>query len=347
MRGSVANQVEAALSEDIPKREKKAVNPQSLFPTGSTLLNLCCSGTTRGGYVLGGIVTTPGGSSAGKSILAMSSMAEGIYDPRFDKYQFVRDDAEVADNFDTDYLFGEEFAKRVGKPPLGYSNTIEDFKHNVLTLTKKTAKNKNPSPVIYCLDSLDSLTSTAELEKEMKKALAAAKSKAAVDAIKGSYGTEKAKIIGEVLRMINQEMEQTRSLLVIVQQLRQKIGAMPGQTPWCTSGGEAPFFYSHHQVWLTKVGLIKEAGLKIGNQVKADVRKNKLTGILRDCQFNIFSDYGVDDIGSMVDWLVGNGFWDTPGETDWRSGKSCQSYRSGPEPCTQAQKNSWGALDRA
>lgn len=303
-RGNEPTLAEQIAADPKPQRGAKGLTPDQLYPTGATMLNLCCSGTAKGGYSLGGIVTVPGSSSAGKSMLALTSMAEGVYDPRFKGYKFIRDDAEVSDQFDTGYLFGPEFVKRVESPPLGYSNTIEDFEHNIMTVIKK-----DKHPVIYHLDSLDSLSSTAELDKELKKSLAAAKSQAAVDAIKGSYGMEKAKILGTILRMVNQELEKTNSLLMIVQQLRAKIGATQWESPWCTSGGEAPFFYSTHQVWLMGAGAIKSEKVEIGNSVNVKVKKNKLTGKKRECRFNIFTDYGVDDIGSMVDWLLEVGEW--------------------------------------
>ena len=307
-RNKVAEEVQEASREEAPQRKSKEVRPQDLYHTGSTLVNLACSGHWRGGFKLGTIVTMPGTSQSGKSILAETALAEGINDARFKDYDFVRDDAESCYNFDTSYLFGEGVAERVIEPPLGTSNTIQDFKANMLTVMRK-------GPCIYLLDSLDGLSSDEELEKEMRKALAQAKSKEAADKIAGSYGMEKAKIIGQILRMVNIELEKTRSLLIMTQQVRQNTSAGPFAKPYTTSGGEAPFFWSFHQVWLNKVGTLKLNELKVGTQVKAEVTKNKFSGKLRDVRFNIWYDYGVDDIRSMIDFLLDQGVWSKGGKS--------------------------------
>ena len=300
----VAGQVQESVKTVI--RGKKEIKSQDLYPSGSTMVNLACSDNYRGAFELGKIITFPGSSASGKSILAESALAEGIYDKRFDKYSFIRDDAEAAYSFDTAYLFGEKVGETVIEPPLGLSGTVQQFEANILTAIKK-------GPCVYVLDSLDSLSSDEELEKEMRKALAAAKSEEAAKKIAGSYGMEKAKILGRILRMINQELERARSLLFIVQQIRQNTNALPFSNPWTTSGGEAPFFYSHHQVWLNKTGTLKLNELKVGTKVQAKITKNKLNGKLREVDFDIWYDYGIDDIRSMIDFLVKMKVWEKDG----------------------------------
>jgi len=318
---SIAEQVVEAVNAPAV-RQKKEVNPRNLYPTGSTLLNLACSDRARGGFDLGTIVTMPGSSSSGKTMLAVTALADGINDARFSDYSFIYDDAEAALNFDLPYLFGEKVAERIEAPANGNSDTIQAFSSNILN----TIRNKGKS-CIYVLDSLDSLSSDEELEKEMRKALAMAKSEEAAKKIAGSYGTEKAKILGQTLRMVNQELEKTKSLLIIIQQIRQKLNAVAFSSPWTTSGGEAPFFYSSHQIWLNKTGTIKAKDRKIGTRVKAEVKKNKLTGKLRDCAFDIFYDYGVDNLGSMVDWMVSEGVWKKSGQNIFAEGLGIEGNR--------------------
>lgn len=284
-------------------RKTRIIKPKMLFPSGSTLLNLACSETVDGGFVLGTIVTTPGSSSGGKTILVLTAMALGFYSKWFPEHSFILDEAEEALNFDMNYLFNKKFPEALVSPPLGKSRTIQEFKANMVLLGKKG------KPFIYVLDSLDSLASDEELEKEMKKALAMAKSPDHATKIAGSYGVEKAKIIGQVLRMTNNIVKNTNSLLIIVQQRRQKMNAGPFSSPWKTSGGEAPFYYSTHQIWLNKIGDIKEKDRKIGTHVRAEVRKNKITGKIRIVEFDIYTDYGIDDTSSMIEFLVKEGAW--------------------------------------
>lgn len=300
---SIADQVQRSAHREIPERKVKEIDSERLVPSGSTLLNLACSDTAYGAYELGKIVTLPGTSSAGKTLLMLTTYAEANKITRLDGHKFVYDDVEAALEFDMGYLFGEETENRMEEPPQGPSDTIQHFKSNILDLSK------DGTPFIYCLDSFDALSSDEELEKEMRKALAMAKSEEAARKISGSYGTEKAKIAGQVLRMIKQELKRTNSLLIMIQQVRQNLNAGPFGQKYQTAGGEAPFFYSTHQVWLSRIESLKKQGRKIGSTVKADVRKNKLTGKLRDVSFDVFYDYGIDDIGSQIDFLLDEKFW--------------------------------------
>lgn len=322
----IAEQVSERASRRVSEKAERKINPDNLFPTGSTLLNLACSDCIEGGPELGTIVTIPGSSSSGKTLLLLTGFADAIHRPRFDDYDFIYDDAEAALSFDMARLFGEKTAERI-KPPQWdgerprYSKTIQDLKANLLV---RTSKDK---PVIYALDSLDSLSSDEELEKDFKAAMARLKDPDQQSKAAGSYHTEKAKILGETLRMINGELERTNSMLFIIQQIRQNLNAGPFGAKHITSGGEAPYFYSSIQVWLNKVGTIKSRDRKIGTSTKAQMKKNKLTGKLRDVEFDIFYDMGLDDIGSMVDFMVTEKFWPKRGTTIVAEGLGIEGTR--------------------
>lgn len=309
-----------SLAKQVVKRAKRKIKPKkktkAQIPSGSTMLNCACSDNPFFAFGLGKIVTIPGSSSSGKTMQIVTMFAECDKLNKFDDYSFFYDDCEEALGFDMKYLFGKSLTKRL-LPPGGYdgeeepihSETIQDFKSYVLKLCKAG------KPFIYALDSLDSLTTDEELDKEYKKALLQAKSDDHVKEIKGSFKMEKAKILGETLRMIRRQLKKTKSTLFIVQQERSKIGAAKFEKQTITSGGKAPFFYSSHQVWFTKSKTIKSQGRKIGRFVQADVLKNKLTGKERTVSFPIYNDYGIDDIGSCIDFLVFEGYWKKKGKT--------------------------------
>jgi RecA/RadA recombinase len=312
---TLSEQVEESAYQEVEKRQP--TDTSLLVPSGSTLLNCACSDNPFGAFVLGRIITLPGGSAGGKTMQALSMLACCANDSRFDDYDLIYDDGEEALDMDICYLFGNKLNQRLMPPNFianvpFYSNTIQDFKANILNRVKEN------KPFIYILDSLDSLTTNEEIEKEYKAAILKAKNPEAVKELAGSYKTEKAKAIGEALRMINGKLNKTKSCLFIVQQLRAKIGVTFGKKTG-TSGGNAPFYYSHHQVWFNKVSSIpktvKGITRKIGNKIKIEVTKNKLTGKLRDVSIDIYDDLGMDDIGSCVDFLVDSNHWDKKGNT--------------------------------
>jgi len=286
-----------------------------LIPTGSTLLNCCCSDNPFGGFQLGKIVTVPGPSQSGKSIVAMSMLAAMAHNPAFDGYDLIYDDAEEALEFDTSYLFGEKTSARVAPPKYDkntdpiYSNTIQDLESNILTRCNRG----DCKPFIWIEDSLDALTSEEELEREYKNAIIRAKDGDHADKIQQSYNTEKARIIGRVLRLVKGYLKKARSTLIIIQQERSAMNAMPFAKQYTTSGGKAPFYYSSHQVRLVNTGPIYGVNkISIGNKLDAYIVKNKLNGKKRSCSFCVYEDMGLDDVSSCIDYLCKNHWKSTP-----------------------------------
>jgi len=299
-QNDLVNQVKESAKKGLQPRK---VETDTLIPSGSTLLNCCCSDNPFGAYPTGKIITVPGPSQTGKSILQLCALAEINLLPRFDEYDLIFDDGEEALEFDLSYLFGS-LADRIKSPkydgdiPIN-SNTIQDVQDNFTNLFKR----KNPKPFIYVMDSLDSLTSEEEMEREYANAIVRAKSDYQMKELQQSYNTEKARIIGRILRMIKGKLRSTRSLLIMIQQERMRLNAPAFAKQYTTSGGKAPFYYSTHQIRMTKTGTIKPGTIEIGHNIQATVVKNKLTGKTRTCAFNIYEDLGVDDVASCVEFL--------------------------------------------
>lgn len=314
---SIASKIKENIDAGIVDDEIEGVDPERLIPTGVTLLNLACSGTAHGGLGMGKINTLPGGSSSGKTFLGFNVMAALANDPKFDDYKIIYDDAEHALEFKTKKLFGKKLASRIiapkttkGGEPIN-SKTIQEFKNNILSHLSQG------KPFFWLLDSLDSLSSDEEIEKEYKEAIKAAKSEEHVKALKDGYHTEKAKIIGAVLRMIAGSIEHTGSSINIIQQTRANLNAGLFGKQEITSGGKAPFFYSTHCLWTSKIKTHKDPkhGWIIGQRTKVEVAKNKLTGNKRSIEFDLFNDTGVDDIGASIDFLLQYDFWKKSGQT--------------------------------
>ncbi|NOR27658.1 MAG: hypothetical protein GQ540_03905 [Lutibacter sp.] len=293
------------------------VDKDKLIPTGLTLLNLACTDTIDGGAGMGKINTIPGSSSSGKTFLVYNMLAAIANNPRFDEYELIFDDVEHASEFNISHLFGDKLKNRIISPrydkngiPIN-SNTIQEFKSNILMKSNEGIK------FIWVLDSLDALSTDEEIEKEYKEAVRDAKSPEHIKELKGSFNTEKAKILGQILRMIKKEVKNTDSSVNILQQLRQKINAGPFEKKHATSGGEAPYFYSTHQWWLSKKASHKDDIYKkvIGQRTKLDVSKNKMTGKKRTIEFDIFDSFGIDNIGANIDFLLENNIWKKAGKT--------------------------------
>jgi len=286
------------------------VNPvldyENLIPTGSTLLNCACSDKPDGGYAKGTLVNPIGDSSAGKSLLVLTGLAEMVYQPRFDEYDLFYSDAENALAFNMGYLFGPKFEQRVRTDVT--SRTIQNLYGNVMTLIDRG------KPFVWVEDSLDGLTSNEEIERSKKMAKEYGTFNDEVKKKpkgKGGYKTEKARWASELLRAITKGLADTDSLVIIVSQTRDNIGF--GFETKVRSGGRALKFYATHEMWLSIISRYqkewKKLKMPVGVDTRIKVSKNKLTGKERKIDFPIYYDYGIDDIGANITFLDQVGWW--------------------------------------
>lgn len=279
------------------------------FPTGSTLLNLAVSDHADGGYGAGKGVNLVGDSDSGKTLLVLSGYMEMSLDPKWDEYRLIYDDAEDALEMAIDEMFGPKLAKRLEDPfgnrwgddEFRSSENIEEFKNNVMMALATVEKE---GPFVYTLDSYDGLTSREETKRQKKEAGGKEQ--------KRDYPRQPA-ILNEMFRSISSKMRDTQSLVIIVSQTRDAINPGTFAATKRRAGGRGLKFFSSHEVWLAITGQIKrsinERDRSIGSKVRARSHRSKLTGKRRDVELKIYDDYGVDDVGSMIDWLVENKIW--------------------------------------
>lgn len=250
--------------------------------------------TVGGGWPLGRMVNIVGDKSAGKTLLAIEACANFArqYQTGYIRY------AESEAAFDVDYAEAlgmpvDRVDFEPGDPEKGLT-TVEDFYADVLRcLDKCKAEGKRKArPMLYVLDSLDALSDDAEAGRDIDK---------------GSFGAAKAKKMGELFRRLVQRMEEQDCLLIIVSQLRDKIGVTFGETQ-TRSGGRALDFYATLIVWLKEIGKNKRTigGIEriTGVNVRMKVKKNKIGLPFRECDYPIVFGYGIDDMTASAEWLI-------------------------------------------
>lgn len=292
------------------RKKKKKAKPKKfdLLSSGSTLLNLACTDNPFGAFMKGKYYYLVGDSASGKTFLCMTCFAEALLHPRFKDYRFIYDNVEDGMLLNLRKLFNAEVEKRVEAPASDengasvYSATIEDFYYNIDDAVKVG------KPFLYVLDSMDGLSSEAAEEKFYEKKEAHRKGKE----VAGSYGDGKAKKNSEYLRKIQKGLRHTGSILIVVSQTRDNLGM--GFEKKTRSGGHALKFYATCEVWTSLKGTIKKNVQKkdrsIGVRVGLKVRKNRTTGWISNVETLIYPSYGIDDIGSCVDYLVSEGWWE-------------------------------------
>ncbi len=286
----------------------KSLTSRDYLSTGSTLLNLACSGMGGGGFGKGCFYFMVGDSASGKTFLALTCFAESRVNPEFKDYRLIFDNAENGALMDIGRFFGQAVAESM-EPPAGtiddpkYSTTVEQFYDNV------AAAAREDRPFVYILDSMDALTCEAEEEHAQKKRAARAKGKE----VGGSYGTDKAKVNSSGMRLAIADLRRTGSILIVISQTRDNIGFGAQFNPKTRGGGHALTFYATLELWTSLREKMKRTvrgkPREVGIVSKVRVKKNRQTGKDRTVLVPILHSYGLDDVGSCVDYLVEEGYW--------------------------------------
>lgn len=291
------------------KKTKKPTKKQMSLSTGSTLLNLACSDRPEGAYLPGHYYFFVGDSQSGKTWLGLSCFAEACKNPLFGNYRLIYDNGEDGALMDMGRFFGEKVAEKLEPPAMKdgepvFSSTVEDFYFNLDTALDQ-------GPCIYVLDSMDSLQTNDDQEKfeEQKKAWEEGKETS------GTYGMSKAKLNSTRLREALRKVRETESILIIISQTRDNVGF--GFEKKTRAGGHALRFYATLEIWTAIAGklhkTVRKKKRQIGIESEVRVKKNRLTGKDRQVSIPIFHSYGVDDIGSCIDYLVEEGHWKKSG----------------------------------
>jgi len=294
-----------------PEKELKYL-PEDLLRTGSTLLDLNCSGMLRGGFLKGFFILMVGDSSSGKTFLTQTCLAEATINKHFDDHRIIFDNAENGAFMDTRKFFGSRLVDRMEPPAVDsegdsiFSQFTEEFLYHV-----EDAFDEG-TPFIYLLDSSDALDTEGDEKKFQKRKKAAEEGKTEA----GSFGADKPKLFSMGLRRIIPRLEKTGSILIVINQTRDNLGFGAQYNPKIRSGGRALRFYNHLEIWSSIKGKIKKTvkGKKrqVGIQVKLEIKKNRFTGRERELELPIYYTYGIDDIGSCIDYLIEEGHWKKP-----------------------------------
>ncbi len=246
--------------------------------SGSKLLDLALGG----GWAEGRISNIIGDKATGKTLLCIEACANFVR--KYEKGRILYRECEAA--------FDPHYAQALGMPTSRVEfgdkfNTVEDLFEDLAAVCKKGKGN----PILYIVDSLDSLSDRGELDRDIDQ---------------GSFGANKAKKLSEMFRRLVRDMEKVSLTLIIVSQIRDNIGVSFGRT-WTRSGGRALDFYSSQTLVLAQRGQIKKTikGVErpIGIELRAKLDKNKVGLPFRQVDFELSFGYGIDDVPSCLDWL--------------------------------------------
>ena len=263
------------------------------FLTGNTLLDTVVGGAKNEfGFPVGKFINIVGDKSAGKTFLANEIIATAYHTFDKKKFKWVYDDCEAGYSFDSLSMYGFDILQDTEN-----STTVEEAFVNISNFAESL---KSDQFGIYVLDSLDGLTSD-EQDEQAEARIKAVNAGKSYD--KGSYGMGKPKYLSrEFFPQFCSVIQNKNILVIIISQVRENIQPFSFEK-YVRAGGKAMDFYGHTVLWLATLKKIVKKQKPIGVVVKAKTTKSKTPRPFRDCQFSIIFDYGIDNIGSNLDYL--------------------------------------------
>lgn len=259
------------------------------FSSGSKILDL----TLGGGWAFDRVSNIVGDNSTGKTLLAIEGGTNFLMECRKRGWKGRVRYREREHAFDQSYA--EAIGMPIGEIDFGDDDTPFDTVEDLYDeIDYRCEHSDGQTRQLIIVDSLDALTSRAEMERKIDDA---------------SYGGEKAKKMSELFRRKIGDMSDAHITLMIISQTRDKIGVTFGKK-WTRTGGKALNFYASQILYLAHknhvFGTVKGIKRPVGDAIVAKMDKNKVGLPFRSAEFDILFGFGIDDMTGCLDWAKEN-----------------------------------------
>jgi recombination protein RecA len=289
----------------------KDVVPIAVISTGSISFDAALG---VGGVPRGRVIEIFGPESSGKTTITLQIIAE------------AQKAGGLAAFVDAEHALDPAYAAKLGVDIDNLLVSQPDYGEQALEIVEALVRS-NAIDVLV-VDSVAALVPKAELDGEMGD----------------SHMGLQARLMSQALRKLTGTVSKSRTCLIFINQIREKIGVMFGN-PETTTGGKALKFYSSVRIDIRRIGAVKDGDSVVGSRTKVKVVKNKVAAPFRDAEFDILYGEGISREGDVLDLAVAHNIVDKSGAWYSYQGERIGQGRENVRNFLKENKDVFGRVD--
>ncbi len=290
---------------------REALLPIAVISTGSISFD---AATGVGGVPRGRVIEIFGPESSGKTTITLQIIAE------------AQKAGGLAAFVDAEHALDPSYAKKLGVDIDNLLVSQPDSGEQALEITEALVR--SGAIDVLVVDSVAALVPKAELDGEMGD----------------SHMGLQARLMSQALRKLTGTVSKSRTALIFINQIREKIGVMFGN-PETTTGGRALKFYSSMRIDIRRIAAVKEGDTVVGSRTKVKIVKNKVAAPFREAEFDILYGEGISREGDVLDLAVTHNVVEKSGAWYSYSGERIGQGRENTRTFLKENKDIYARID--